>query len=118
MEIEGAPAEAGAEARARSSLLSADFPPLEGRRYYTLRLSLASEQTPVQAPFIRGTCRVHTPVVGQLRAEVHVYTHLCLVTHISPNFPKNVILENLLQILTIKGQYLMKFLVKKSEVLG
>ena len=28
--IEGAPAEAGAEARARSSLLSADFPPLEG----------------------------------------------------------------------------------------
>lgn len=72
----------------------------------------------MQAPFIRGACRVHMPVVGQLRAAVHVYTHLCLVTHISPNFPKNVILENLLQILTIKGQYLMKFLAKKSEVLG
>lgn len=63
------------------------------------------------------------PFVEQLGfATVCVYTDLCLVTHIPPhprpNFPKNVILENLLQIFTIKGQYLMKFLVKRSEVLG
>ena len=68
----------------------------------------------------RALCGVRTPFVEQLRAAtVCVYTNLCLVTHISPpNFPKNVILENLLQILTIKGQYLMKFLVKRSEVWG
>lgn len=63
---------------------------------------------------------VHTPFVGQLRFTiVCVCTNLCLVTHIfSPNFTKNVILESLLLILTTKGQYLMKFLVKRSEVLG